>query len=310
MAQEALRLPERVAPMLARIGRPFDSDDHLFEVKWDGVRALAFCDGGGHRLHSRHRTDLAGRYPELAFLAELPGGLVLDGELVVQGADGKPDFRAALAREQARGNRVAAVARSHPITYVAFDLLYRDFRPLLDRPLRERKQALAEVVADAGAPRLVCSDGVVGRGLDFFAAIEAQGIEGMVAKRLDSGYRPGERSDAWLKVKRSQRLHCLILGFEPDGERDFKSLILASNEPGGQLRCVGKVGTGFNAAVRARLREVLLRNERATPLIDPGMPGRWVAAGLYCSVSFLEWTARGNLRGPVFLQLLEDEPAR
>src|SRR5690242_13667915 len=123
--------------MLARHGEPFDSDDWLFEVKWDGVRAVAYVERDGWRMHSRHRRDLAGRYPELEELRRLPPGLILDGELCALGADGKPDFHAALTREAARGRRQALAARSQPITFVAFDLLYRDFAPLLERPLRE-----------------------------------------------------------------------------------------------------------------------------------------------------------------------------
>jgi ATP-dependent DNA ligase len=295
--------------MLAMTGRPCDSPAHLFEVKWDGVRALAFVDGGesGYRLHSRHRQDLRPRYPELAGLAALPPGTVLDGELVVLRPDGRPDFPAALGRENARSEaRIHKGVRSQPITLVVFDLLYERFEPLLDRPLQQRRDRLAALLGAHPVSRLQLSEGVVGQGLDLFAAIEQQQLEGMMMKRLDSRYRPGLRSDAWHKCKRSQRLLCAILGFEPDGERDFKSLILAS-DIGGELRCVGKVGTGLTAAMHARLRQLLLARVCARPLIDAGMSGRWIEPGLYCSVSFLEWTASGSLRGPVFLELIESQ---
>lgn len=301
------RLPGLLPPMLARSGRPCDSDQHLFEVKWDGVRALAFVDGGGEgwRLHSRHRTDLRGRYPELEGLASLPAGTLLDGELVVLRPDGRPDFTAALGRENARSAaRVQKGQRSSPVTLVVFDLLYDRFVPLLERPLSERRQRLQALLQGHPVPRLQLSEGVVGSGLALFAAIEQQQLEGMMMKRLDSRYRPGERSDAWRKCKRSQRLHCLVLGFEPDGERDFKSLIVAADVDG-ELRCVGRVGSGLTEAMHARLRQLLFARLAARPLVDAGMPGRWVEPGLYCSVSFLEWTATGSLRGPVFLDLIE-----
>lgn len=306
MAAEQDRLPDDIPPMLAKTGKPFDSDRHLFEVKWDGVRAVAYVERDGLRLHSRHRRDLIGRYPELEVLRKLPPGTILDGELCVIGSDGKPDFHAALTREASRGGRMIKATRGQPITYVVFDLLYRDFAPLLDRPLVERRAQLQQLLGDFKQRSVACPEGTIGEGRKFFAAIEARGLEGMVVKRLDSRYQPGERTGHWLKVKCSQRLHCLILGFEPDGEEDFKSLIVATNDQGGTLRCVGRVGTGFTAAVRERLRQELFARLRDEPLIDAGISGRWIEPGLYCSVSFLEWTAHGNLRGPVFLGLIEE----
>jgi ATP-dependent DNA ligase len=125
--------------MLAKLGRePFDSDQHLFEVKWDGFRAVAFADGGAWRLRSRNRTDFVPRYPELAFLGALEPGLVLDGEIVVF-REARPDFAAMLTREQARAaSKIEYLARTLPCTYVAFDVLYRDFEPLFELPLRPR----------------------------------------------------------------------------------------------------------------------------------------------------------------------------
>jgi bifunctional non-homologous end joining protein LigD len=300
------RLPDDVPPMLAKTGKPFDSEAWLFEVKWDGVRAVAYVDREGLRIHSRHRRDLAPRYPELDVLRQLPPGTILDGELCAIGTDGKPDFHAALTRETARGRRLQLAARSQPITYVVFDLLYLDFAPLLDQPLQQRRARLQELFATFTPRAAVCPEGTVGEGRKFFAAIEARGLEGMVGKRLDSRYLPGERTDAWLKVKCERRLHCLILGFEPEGEDDFKSLIVATNDEGGTLRCVGRVGSGFSDVVRARLRTLLFERLRDRPLIDAGISGRWIEPGLYCSVQFLEWTAHGNLRGPVFLGLIEE----
>ncbi len=301
-------LPETLEPMLCRIGQPFDAADHLFEVKWDGVRAVLFVDGGvgGHRLHSRHRTDLRGRYPELECCAALPAGTVLDGELVVVDAGGKPDFPAMLARENARrADRIAALVRERPVVFVAFDLLYAGFAPLLDEPLHRRRERLTSLIAAAGMDRLVLSDGVVGHGLQLFAAVRERGLEGMVAKRLDSRYRPGERTDAWQKIKPVQVVHCAVLGYEPDGERDFKSLIVASDFDG-RLQCVGRVGSGFTVTKKAEVFGILQRHRRAEPWLEVGMSGCWVEPGLYCSVSYLERMASGSLRAPVFLSWIQD----
>ncbi len=302
------RLPQHVEPMLARIGAPFDSAAHLFEIKWDGVRAVTYVEASEHRMHGRRRRDLAGRYPELAFLAGLPAGCVLDGELVVLQQDGRPDFRAMIGRENGSAADAPAAARRSPVVYVVFDLLYEGHQSLLGLPLHERRQRLAALVAASGERRLVLSDGVVGQGLALFAAARERGLEGIVGKRLDSTYRPGERTDAWQKMKLVQQIHCLVLGYEPDGERDFKSLIVAT-DVNGEIRCVGKVGSGIGAAERDELRRRLFGARVEKPLVDPGMKGRWIATGLYCTVNFLEWTASGSLRAPVFVGLVPEGAA-
>jgi ATP-dependent DNA ligase len=269
---------------------------------------MAYVEHGTWRMHGRRRRDLAGRYPELAFLGNLPPGCLLDGELVVLQPDGKPDFRAILARENGTRGRAEQRSRSLPVVYVVFDLLFAAGESLLTAPLRDRRAALTDLVAAAGSPHLVLSHGVVGDGLVLFAAVQEQGLEGVVAKRLDAPYRPGERSDAWQKIKAVQQVHCLILGYEPDGERDFKSLIIAT-DIAGTLRCVGKVGSGLDDAERAHLRQLLFAARTERPLIDAGMPGRWVTPGLFCTVNFLEWTPSGSLRAPVFVAMVGEDEA-
>jgi bifunctional non-homologous end joining protein LigD len=291
--------------MLARIGEPFDSGDHLFEIKWDGVRALSYVEDGELRMHGRRRRDLAQRYPELGFLKSLDG-VVLDGELVVIDLEGRPDFSAILSRENASLRRVQDGARVQPVVYVVFDLLYADYEPVLDEPLHRRRERLQELVANAGQPRLVLSEGVVGSGRDLFAATTERGLEGIVAKRLDSPYRPGERSGAWQKIKPVRAVHCLILGFEPEGANDFKSLIIATDFDG-RLQCVGKVGSGLDQAAKAALRPLLFARRTDAPLVETELSGEWVQPGLFCRVSFLERTAGGSLRAPVFLGMVEEK---
>jgi DNA ligase D-like protein (predicted ligase) len=300
----ARRLPEHVEPMLARIGEVFDSDEHLFETKWDGVRAISYVEAGVLRMHGRRRRDLATRYPELHGLLSLPDGTVLDGELVVLQPDGRPDFRAILRRENGSAARAAAAARAMPVVYVVFDLLYHEHRSLLDRPLFERREVLERLVAAAALPRVLLSEGIVGRGRDLFAAACERGLEGIVAKRLASTYRPGERGDAWQKIKPQQAVHCLILGYEPDGEHDFKSLIVATDFDG-QLQCVGKVGSGLDQAAKAALRPLLFARRTERPLVPSELRGAWVQPGLFCRVGFLERTHGGALRAPVFLGMVE-----
>lgn len=294
--------------MLATSGEPFDSPSYVFELKWDGVRAMAYAEHGVLRMHGRRRRDLAGRYPELAFLAKLPSGTVLDGELVVLQPGGRPDFGAIVGRENMAPARALAAAAQRPVHYVVFDLLYRGGESWMPRPFAERRAALAELLAAIASPRLLTSDGVAAHGRALFAAAQQQALEGIVGKRLDAPYRPGERGDAWIKIKLQQQVHCLILGFEPDEIGDVRSVIVASDF-GGELRCVGKVGSGLTVAQRAELRRLLTARRASRPLVDPGMAGQWVEPGLYCTVRFLERTESGSLRAPVFVGLVPEGAA-
>src|SRR5229473_5454129 len=203
MAQSILipTLPRFVPPMLAKPGVPFDSPEHLFEIKWDGTRALAFVENRGYRLVNRHRADVTDRYPELELLSDLPAGTVLDGEVVVL-RQGKPDFGLLLSRNRARASfRIQFLARILPVTYVVFDLLYERYESLLAQPLGTRRKRLEKLIQGCAHPRLVFSQGVVGSGKAFFAEICHQGLEGMMAKRLASRYLPGRRTHAWIKIK-------------------------------------------------------------------------------------------------------------
>lgn len=175
----------------------------------------------------------------------------------------------------------------------------------MSNPLHARRERLRRLVKEAGQPRLILSEGVVGAGKTFYQEACHQGLEGMVAKRLSSLYLPGKRTDAWIKVKRRADLLCAIIGFVAAGDDDFRSLILAAEE-NGELRCIGKVGTGFHNAMRKRLNRLLWSRLRATPLVRCAIKGQWIEPGLYCRVSFLERTDKGELRMPVFEELREE----
>jgi DNA ligase D-like protein (predicted ligase) len=290
--------------MLATSGEPFDSQDFTFEVKWDGTRVLAFIEGDGHRLLNRRKADAAERYPELEFLRALEPGTVLDGEIVVL-RDGKPDFRLLLSREHAGGAlRRRTAAREHPATYVVFDQLYAGFEPCMDEPIEKRRERLRGLVQRAAQPRLAFSEEVRGTGRAFFDAACRQGLEGIMAKRLGSIYTPGKRSDAWIKIKAQRSILCAVIGYVPAGKDDFRSLIIAAQDEG-ELRCVGKVGTGFDAKLREELNRRLRERPRPRPLIACPVKGKWVEPGLYCTVTYLERSPSGQLRAPVFRSLVE-----
>jgi ATP-dependent DNA ligase len=187
--------------MLAGASEAFDSEAHLFEVKWDGIRALAFVEGDGYRLLTRHRRDVTDAFPELEGLARLRSGMVLDGELVVL-RDGKPDLGSVQSRQHTADPwKTRNLARTRPVTYVAFDLLVEDFRSVMAEPLADRRRRLREILKGLAEPRILFSEGVLGAGTALFVEVCRLGLEGVMAKRLTSRYRAGRRSRAWLKIK-------------------------------------------------------------------------------------------------------------
>jgi DNA ligase D-like protein (predicted ligase) len=289
--------------MLARLGVPFDSDQHLFEVKWDGIRALAFIEGGAVRIHTRNGNDVTHHYPELECLARLPEGTLLDGEVVVL-VDGVPSFEVVL---RTRGRRRHQAGGASTAVYCVFDVLYHRFAPTTHVPLVERREPLGELVA---AANVIESTGVVGTGKAFFSQITERGLEGVVAKRLDSPYAPGKRSDAWTKFKKRVYDQAVVFGYLPKAGDDFKSLVVATHRAG-QLTYAGRVGTGFDANLRAQVNALLRAHPAAAPLLDPPeeLPEvAWVAPQIYCMVSYVELTAAGVMRAPVFESLIEDGP--
>ena len=198
-------LPRFIKPMLATSGTAFDDDNFLFEIKWDGMRMLAFLEPAGHRLVNRHGIDATARYPEFDFLAELDPGAILDGEMVVL-RGGKPDFALLQSRDKTRSPlKIRTLSQAEPATYIAFDLLYENYVPLLDQPLLERRQRLECLVQRWGHPRLVFSHGILGKGRALFAEACRQDLEGIVAKRISSHYRSGRRGNDWIKIKPSRR---------------------------------------------------------------------------------------------------------
>jgi DNA ligase D-like protein (predicted ligase) len=294
--------------MLAKSGKPFDSERHFFEIKWDGFRALSFREGKTLKLWSRNRQDLGARFPELKFLQGLEAGCIVDGEIVILREDGKPDFEAMLGRVK-RGS--AEQARQQTASYVAFDVLYRDSEPLLDLTLEQRREQLNRLVTAVNHPRLLFSDGVVGHGTALFEEACRQDLEGVIAKRLDSRYLPGKRTDAWTKIKNRPQMLCVILGFLPSQQpqegpaTDFQSLIIASNI-NTELVFVGQVGSGFSDPVRKKLRRLLHEHRCAQPVVACPLDGIWVEPVLYCTVSYAERTSKGLLRAPVFHELLRE----
>jgi bifunctional non-homologous end joining protein LigD len=238
--------PARYSPMLARTAdAPFSSPEWLFEVKWDGIRAIAYA-GETLSLLSRNGKEMAGQFPELGEIRDLAPGCVLDGEIVLL-RDGRNDIQALLGRFQETSPRqIEADSLRLPVTYVAFDILEADGITLVHQPLEERRRILGKRVKEG--KYLVRSLAVRGDGERYYAEAVKRGLEGVMAKRPGSRYEPGARSDAWLKVKAIRTCDCVVFGYTRGrGARagTFGALVLGLCD-GGKGVYTGRVGTGFD----------------------------------------------------------------
>jgi bifunctional non-homologous end joining protein LigD len=312
-AAHADPIPRDVKPMLTTlVEAPFDDERWLFEVKWDGYRALATIEHDGVTLTSRKGNDMLPQFRELAGLPaafrSLP--VVVDGELCVLDASGKPDFQALQQREKPLPGHKRR--KPSPVTFVVFDLLYADGRDLRERPLEERKRLLeAIVVPERG---VLYSQHFAGKGTALFALAEQRGLEGIVGKLRTSPYR-STRSREWVKIKAKQRQEFVIGGWtEPRGSRKEFGALLVGYYDGGVLKYAGHVGTGFDAKLLRDLMARLRPLERKTsPFADApktNTPAHWVKPELVAEITFAEWTREGILRQPVFLGLRIDKDAK
>ncbi len=320
-------MPQKLRPMLATLSHhPFSDPQWLYEIKWDGVRALAYCRQGRVQWVSRTGRDISRQYPELAVLGKAlhgdgegggsagdgnaPMDAVLDGEIVALDPQGRANFSRLQQRINLTGDaEIARAGEQYPVVFYAFDLLYARGAVLLKTPLQARKAWLQQHLANGAAIRY--SDHVVGSGVELLALAQQQNLEGVMAKRADSAYAQG-RSRDWLKFKLERRQEAVIIGYtDPQGSRDcFGSLLLAVYQPGTRrYRYIGNVGTGFSAAVR---RDLLARM-RALPRRHAAVAGlpisrfHPVAPALVVEAKFLEWTPDGKMRAPAFLGLRSDK---
>jgi len=312
-------IPDKLVPMMARLGKlPRDDGGWAFEIKWDGVRAICQSEPGRMRLHSRNLLDITPRYPELNRLnrALSHHRAVLDGEVVALDAEGKPSFGALQRRMHVTAeSTVRRLAKETPVTYEIFDLLWLDGHSLMELPYQERRARLAELDLGDGE-RWRVPDYVIGHGAQLLAATEQQGLEGVIAKRLDSAYEPGRRSLSWVKVKNLYRQEVVIGGWVPgDGRRRERigALLVGVYDDDHQLRHIGRVGTGFTEAELDRVAKLLGPFGREDSPFSPGGPkiprnAVFVEPKFVAEVEFREWTEGGQLRAPSYKGLRDDKP--
>ena len=328
----AEEMPTRLEPMLAKNGHlpEGDGDDWVYEIKWDGIRALGYADHGEWTMLSRRGEDVTARYPELAPIAAALSkhAAVLDGEVVALDEEGRPRFQLIQSRMGLTSpGMIAARVTQQPVDYVIFDLLHLDGHSMRDLPYVRRRELLDALGLDGArwrTPRYRH-----GGGANLLEAARLQGLEGIVAKRRDSPYRAGRRSGEWIKERVWRRQEFVIGGYIPgEGRRSNRvgSLLVGyydkpASELGEgesqELHFAGGVGSGLTEELIDRLTRELGALERRTSPFDIGAPSGpkarfavWCEPELVCEVSWTEWTQDETLRQPAFKGMRDDKVPR
>ena len=299
-------------PMLAQSAEaPFSSRDWIFEIKWDGIRAISYINNE-FSIRSRNGNELKNNFPELKELKELTSNTVLDGEIIVMN-EGKVDFQTLIERAKASSSRdIEHLRQRFPATYVVFDIIEKDGEPLINYRLIERKKMLKEFIREG--KYVILSMFMEGEGEDYYKVAIKSGVEGVMAKRKDSVYTPGRRSGDWLKIKRLKACDCVVFGYtRGEGIRQgtFGALILGLYE-GEKPVYVGKVGTGFSENdIDSLMRNFKRLEVKERTLQEVKITGEitWLRAELVCEVVYQAVTKDGKLRMPRFRGIRLDKTA-
>jgi bifunctional non-homologous end joining protein LigD len=318
---DLLTAASQLRPMLATAGPlPRSDAGWAYEMKWDGVRAIAGISGGQVRLWSRMGRDITVSYPELQGLGGTLGAelTVLDGEIVAFAGQAWPSFAALQQRMHvAHAGQARLLAAQVPVCYLAFDLLQAGNVPLLGEPYQRRRALLEELGANGRSwqtPPAFTGES----GTDVLAVSAAHHLEGIVAKRLDSRYEPGRRSASWIKVKNIRRQEVVIGGWKPGagGRAGLIGSLLVGVHDAAGLQYAGHVGTGYTEQTLRMLGELLTPLRRPVSPFAERLPPEhargaiWVEPRLVAEVSFGQWTPSGRLRAAVYQGLRQDKDPR
>jgi bifunctional non-homologous end joining protein LigD len=297
-------------PMLAKVAlEPFSDKDWIFEIKWDGFRAIAYINKE-LSLKSRNDKELKQNFPELTEITQLASNLVVDGEIVIM-QDGKPDFQTLLERGQAVSEQeIQRQTERASAEYIVFDILEKNGKSLTKIPLMERKKILKDSLKEG--KYVVLSDYIEEKGEAYFNLAQEKGLEGIVAKKKDSQYEEGLRTGSWLKIKKIKTCDCVIFGFtkgENAREETFGALIVGLYDKKGEPVYVGKVGTGFTEQTLGILLDKFekLKTTTAPFKVESMERVTWLEPKLVCEVGYQVVTRDMRLRMPRFKRLRDDK---
>ncbi len=298
------KLSSFIEPMKAQLSDlpAFDSPDWIFEIKWDGYRAIAEIDKKGNKLYSRNGNTFDKAYPKVfEALKKIKKNAVIDGEIVVFDENGKPNFQKLQNYKS---------TDKYPIQYYVFDCIELEGKSLTTHTLIQRKQLLQKLIPESNVIRYC--DHVEEEGKMLFKEMQKMNLEGMIAKRKDSKYLIGKRSSDWLKIKNIQTQQAIIIGFtEPKGTRSSFGSLLLGVEMKGKLISIGNVGTGFTERslkdIHEKLKKLIRKTSPLNVPIKESVDVTWVEPVLVCNINFTEITEEGSVRHPVFQGLRVDK---
>lgn len=296
---------KNVAPMLLHETQPFNDENYIFELKFDGIRCIAYIAPDSVVLQNKRFKDVSDVYPELADMKKcVKKKAVLDGELVVF-TNGKPDFYALQKRSLSTDKfKISLAAKKNPVQFVAYDILYYDGEDLTALPLIKRKEYLTKHVKEGNG--LSVSRYIEEKGVAFFGLAEKEGLEGIVAKKKDGLYLAGRRTREWLKIKVMQEEDLLVCGYQTDEKGEIKDLILCSYEESGTMRYRGKATIGVSAEEKRIVETYAQKNAVKEAWFPKYKNAVWIKPELIGTVKYMQETERGGMRQPVWKGLKTD----